>query len=160
MHQHALPGEVFATRQRDALERALSAYLPTRRWFGSKARRIDSVTVRDAVELPNDTRLLAITLRGIDRSVTLHANESSDIRADIEAVLISMRDNFFVERLWRSVKYEEVYLRAYDSVSDARASLCYGNKLPPTVIRVSPTLRCSRQIPGVRPGFAAELKFR
>jgi putative transposase len=26
------------------------------------------------------------------------------------------RDNVFVERLWRSVKYEEVYLRAYDSV--------------------------------------------
>jgi putative transposase len=33
------------------------------------------------------------------------------------------RDNVFVERLWRSVKYEEVYLRAYDSVSDTRASL-------------------------------------
>ena len=33
------------------------------------------------------------------------------------------RDNVFVERLWRSVKDEEVYLRAYDSVSDARASL-------------------------------------
>ena len=33
------------------------------------------------------------------------------------------RDNVFVERLWRSVKYEEVYLRAYDSVSQARASL-------------------------------------
>jgi putative transposase len=29
------------------------------------------------------------------------------------------RDNVFVERLWRSVKYEEVYLRAYDSVSEA-----------------------------------------
>ena len=28
------------------------------------------------------------------------------------------RDNVFVERLWRSVKYEEVYLRAYDSVSE------------------------------------------
>lgn len=28
-----------------------------------------------------------------------------------------------VERLWRSVKYEEVSLRAYDSVSDARASI-------------------------------------
>ena len=27
------------------------------------------------------------------------------------------RDNVFVERLWRSVKYEEVYLRAYDSVA-------------------------------------------
>jgi putative transposase len=33
------------------------------------------------------------------------------------------RDNVFVERLWRSVKYEEVYLRAYDSVSDARGSI-------------------------------------
>ena len=33
------------------------------------------------------------------------------------------RDNVFVERLWRSVKYEEVYLRAYNSVSEARASL-------------------------------------
>jgi putative transposase len=32
------------------------------------------------------------------------------------------RDNVFVERLWRSVKYEKVYLRAYDSVSEARAS--------------------------------------
>ena len=40
------------------------------------------------------------------------------------------RDNVFadaalrvVERLWKSVKYEEVYLRAYASVSEARASL-------------------------------------
>ena len=33
------------------------------------------------------------------------------------------RDNVFVERLWRSVKYEEVYRRAYDSVSHARALL-------------------------------------
>jgi putative transposase len=45
------------------------------------------------------------------------------------AIAISMdgrgawRDNVFVERLWRSVKYEEVYLRAYDSVGEARASL-------------------------------------
>ena len=35
----------------------------------------------------------------------------------------SWRDNVFVERFWKSVKYEEVYLRAYDSVADARASL-------------------------------------
>ena len=33
------------------------------------------------------------------------------------------RDNVFVERIWKSVKYEEVYLRAYDSVADARASI-------------------------------------
>ncbi len=35
----------------------------------------------------------------------------------------SWRDNVFVERLWRSVKYEEVYLKAYDSVGEARASI-------------------------------------
>ena len=45
------------------------------------------------------------------------------------AIAISMdgkgawRDNVFVERLWRSVKYEEVYLRAYDCVGEARASI-------------------------------------
>ena len=33
------------------------------------------------------------------------------------------RDNVFVERLWRSVKYEEVYLKAYESMTDAKQSL-------------------------------------
>jgi putative transposase len=33
------------------------------------------------------------------------------------------RDNIFVERLWRSIKYEEVYLHAYASVSDAKAGI-------------------------------------
>lgn len=33
------------------------------------------------------------------------------------------RDNVFVERLWRTIKYDEVYLKAYDSVSHAKASL-------------------------------------
>ena len=33
------------------------------------------------------------------------------------------RDNVFVERLWRSIKYEEVYLHAYDSVTAARAGI-------------------------------------
>ena len=35
----------------------------------------------------------------------------------------SWRDNVFVERLWRSVKYEEVYLKAYENVPNARSSL-------------------------------------
>jgi putative transposase len=33
------------------------------------------------------------------------------------------RDNVFVERLWKTIKYEEVYLHAYDSVTDARQAL-------------------------------------
>lgn len=37
----------------------------------------------------------------------------------------SWRDNVFVERLWRSIKYEEVYLKAYESVSHARTSISH-----------------------------------
>jgi putative transposase len=33
------------------------------------------------------------------------------------------RDNVFVERFWRSIKYEEVYLRAYEDVPEARQSI-------------------------------------
>ncbi|MCP2136111.1 transposase InsO family protein [Rhizobium sp. SLBN-94] len=33
------------------------------------------------------------------------------------------RDNVFVERLWRSIKYEEVYLHAYKTVSEARVGI-------------------------------------
>jgi putative transposase len=46
-----------------------------------------------------------------------------------EGIRISMdgkgrwRDNVFVERFWRSIKYEEVYLHAYASVSEARRSI-------------------------------------
>lgn len=46
-----------------------------------------------------------------------------------EEIAISMdgrgawRDNVVVERLWRSVKYEEVYLHAYAAVSEARVSI-------------------------------------
>ena len=45
------------------------------------------------------------------------------------AIRISMdgkgawRDNVFVERVWKSVKYEEVYLKAYANVPEARASI-------------------------------------
>ena len=36
---------------------------------------------------------------------------------------MTARSNIFVERLWRSIKYEEVYLHAYDSVSQAKAGV-------------------------------------
>jgi putative transposase len=32
-------------------------------------------------------------------------------------------DNVFVERLWRSLKYEEVYLHAYENMAEARAGI-------------------------------------
>jgi len=47
----------------------------------------------------------------------------------------SWRDNVFIERLWRSVKYEEVYLSAYESVAEARSAIggyfgCYNTHRP------------------------------
>jgi len=45
--------EIFDARNRDGVGRALRAYLLSRRWFGGKGRSIASVTVRDAVEIPN-----------------------------------------------------------------------------------------------------------
>ena len=32
-------------------------------------------------------------------------------------------DNIFIERLWRSLKYEEVYLKDYETVTEARAGI-------------------------------------
>jgi putative transposase len=50
-------------------------------------------------------------------------------RLNEEGIRISMdgkgrwRDNVFVERVWKSIKYEEVYLHAYESVSQGRRSI-------------------------------------
>ena len=56
---------------------------------------------------------------------------SADFLAELEAggVRISMDgkgrylDNIFIERLWRSLKYEEVFIKAYDSVAEARGGI-------------------------------------
>ena len=64
----------------------------------------------------------------IPTRVAVHQHRLHQGAEDAE-IAISMdgkgawRDNVFVERLWRTVKYEEVYLRAYSSVSEARASI-------------------------------------
>ncbi|SCB53554.1 Integrase core domain-containing protein [Bradyrhizobium yuanmingense] len=63
-----------------------------------------------------------------DQGSQLTSLEFTDVLLDAK-IAISMdgkgalRDNVFVERLWRTVKYEEVYLRAYNSVSETRASI-------------------------------------
>jgi putative transposase len=56
-------------------------------------------------------------------------SEPFTARLKKEGISISMdgkgrwSDNVFVERIWKSVKYEEVYLHAYASVSEARTSI-------------------------------------
>jgi len=48
--------------------------------------------------------------------------KSSDIKISMDGKGRWM-DNVFIERLWRSLKYEEVYLKAYDTVAEARAGI-------------------------------------
>nr|WP_155803337.1 IS3 family transposase [Bordetella sp. FB-8] len=76
----------------------------------------------------------AIARYGLPEIVNTDQGSQFTANAFTEAVLgrgirLSMdgkgawRDNVFVERVWRSIKYEEVYLKAYESVSHARQSL-------------------------------------
>jgi len=51
-----------------------------------------------------------------------HVLKSNDIQISMDGKGRWV-DNVMVERLWRSVKYEEVYLKAYSSVTDAKKQL-------------------------------------
>jgi putative transposase len=63
-----------------------------------------------------------------DQGSQFTSNDFIKVLEDAD-ILISMdgkgawRDNVFVERLWRTIKYEEVYLHAYNSVPEARAAI-------------------------------------
>ena len=63
-----------------------------------------------------------------DQGSQFTSSDFTDLLKD-NGIAISMdgrgcwRDNVFVERLWKSIKYEEVYLRSYDTVSQARAGI-------------------------------------
>jgi maltose alpha-D-glucosyltransferase/alpha-amylase len=52
--------EIFADRNRDALQRAVIRYIRTRRWFAGKARTVNTLTIRDTVLLSRDAGQLAI----------------------------------------------------------------------------------------------------
>ena len=74
------------------------------------------------------TRYGAPDIFNTDQGAQFTANAFTDVLKN-HAVKISMDgkgrwiDNVFVERLWRSLKYEEVYLKAYDSVAEAKQSI-------------------------------------
>ena len=61
-------------------------------------------------------------------------------------------DNVFIERLWRSVKYEEVYLHAYDSLTDARKGMkkyfqFYNSKRKHQTLKAKPDERYYEDLP-------------
>jgi putative transposase len=63
-----------------------------------------------------------------DQGAQYTSNEFTGILCD-HGVKISMdgkgraMDNIFIERLWRTVKYEEIYLKEYESVTDLKKAL-------------------------------------
>jgi putative transposase len=105
-------------------------------WF---ARRI--LTWRLSITLGEDFCVDAVdeALRLYGRPEIFNTDRGSQFTSDAftevlveNHIAISMdgkgswRDNVFLERFWRSLKYEEVYLKAYESVAEARSSIgCY-----------------------------------
>ena len=119
------------------------SYIPMRRGFVYLAAVVDVFTRRVLSHRVSITMEAAFCVEAVKEALARHGKPeifntdqgSQFTGLDFTRVLldakvsISMdgkgawRDNVFVERLWRSVKYEEVYLKAYDSVSEARASI-------------------------------------
>jgi len=105
-------------------------------WF---ARRI--LAWRLSITLGADFCIDAVeeALRLYGRPEIFNSDQGSQFTSDAftdilitKGIAISMdgkgswRDNVFVERFWRTLKYEEVYLKAYESVAEARSSIgCY-----------------------------------
>jgi putative transposase len=119
------------------------SYIPMRRGFVYLAAVVDVASRRVLSHRVSITMEAAFCVEALEEALAKHGKPeifntdqgSQFTSLDFTSVLleakvmISMdgkgawRDNVFVERLWRSVKYEEVYLRAYDTVSEARASI-------------------------------------
>ena len=112
------------------------------------SRRVLSYRVSISMEADFCVEALEEALATYGRPEIFNTDQGSQFTSEVftdvlfaNKIAISMdgkgawRDNVFVERVWKSVKYEEVYLHAYDSVGVARASLAryldFYNRLRP-----------------------------
>ncbi len=118
-------------------------YVPMARGFVYLAAVIDWFSRRVLVWRLSITMEAAFCVEALEEALTRHGrpgifntDQGSQFTGEAftgvltrNGIAISMdgkgawRDNVFIERLWRSVKYEEVYLKAYDTVVEARASI-------------------------------------
>ena len=118
-------------------------YIPMRRGFLFLAAVMDwasrrILAWRVSISLTTDFCLEAVEeamakygkpeIFNTDQGSQFTSSDFTDLLKD-NGIAISMdgkgcwRDNIFVERLWKTIKYEEVYLHAYETVSSAKASL-------------------------------------
>jgi len=90
----------------------------------------DNMNVGFCCEALKQALTIAIPeIHNSDQGSQFTSNEYLALLKDTETIRISMDhkgrcfDNIFVERLWRTIKYEEVYLKSYESPREARQSL-------------------------------------
>jgi putative transposase len=113
-------------------------YIPMARGFVYLAAVVDWFSRRVSITMEADFCIEALedALAKYGRPEIFNTDQGSQFTSEVftdvliaNKIAISMdgkgawRDNVFVERIWKSVKYEEVYLHAYDRVGVARASL-------------------------------------
>jgi putative transposase len=118
-------------------------YIPMRRGFVYLAAVMDWASRRVLAWQLSNSMTVDFCLQAVEAAIRdygvpeiLNTDQGSQFTATAfvdmvqqQGIQISMdgkgswRDNVFVERLWKSVKYEEVYLHAYDSVAEARQGL-------------------------------------
>ena len=118
-------------------------YLPMARGFVYLAVVLDWATRRILAWQLSNTLTADFCVEALDEAITrygvpeiMNTDQGSQFTGsefigtlERHRIAISMdgtgcwRDNVFVERLWKTIKYEEVYLHAYDTVSAARESL-------------------------------------
>lgn len=102
-------------------------------WY---SRRVLSWRLSNTLDSSFCVEALEDALANFERPEIFNTDQGAQFTADAftkvlrdRSIAISMDgkgrclDNVFVERLWRSLKYEEVYLHAYDSVTEARAGI-------------------------------------
>ena len=118
-------------------------------WF---ARRILAWRLSNTMESEFCVEVLEDALAKYGRPEIFNSDQGSQFSGTVftgvlinNEIAISMdgkgawRDNVFVERFWRSIKYEEVYLRAYEDVPEARQSIgryldFYNSRRPHTAL--------------------------
>ena len=119
------------------------SYIPMRRGFVYLAAVVDVASRRVLAHRVSITMEAAFCIEALEEAMARHGKPeifntdqgsqftSHEFTSVLLAAGISIsmdgkgawRDNVFVERLWRSIKYEEVYLKAYESVPEARSSI-------------------------------------
>ena len=112
-------GFVYLTAVVDVFSRCILAHRVATTMEALHAREVleEALSHYGAPEIVNTDQGAQFTAQEfVDTVLASGAKLSMDGRG-------AWRDNVFVERVWRSVKYERVYLKAYDSVSQARADI-------------------------------------